>query len=127
MDEVFDRSGTLESASYSEAIQRLGVGRRVKDKILFCQVAMEWRKKLVDIPEASSSQEGAILTSFKSNNLKWFDSKETFLRWCRKEKIRSPWEATPTPFLSRVLQAESLRVKELVEVYAKTKEEIMEE
>ncbi|KAL5976454.1 hypothetical protein ACLOJK_020787 [Asimina triloba] len=47
-------------------------------------VSTDWREKLADIPEASSPQKGqevafkVMLAFFKSNNIKWFDLKESF-------------------------------------------------
>ncbi|KAL5984762.1 hypothetical protein ACLOJK_041384 [Asimina triloba] len=44
-----------------------------------------------------------VLTFFNLNDVKWFDSKQTFFQYCRREEIQNPCEAALAPLSARVL------------------------
>ncbi|KAL5990244.1 hypothetical protein ACLOJK_011141 [Asimina triloba] len=55
-----------------------------------------------------------VSTFFKSNNIKWFDMKEAFLKWCQLEEIFNPKEEAPalTLLLTRIILVKLLRVEQ---------------
>ncbi|KAL5989999.1 hypothetical protein ACLOJK_010895 [Asimina triloba] len=63
----------------------------------------------------------------RSNNIKWFDMKEAFFKWCRQEGIHNPQEAALALLPTRVVQAEPLGVGQSAEVCAKIEEEVADE